>query len=988
MRLLLALWLSALLLPAQPVEGVRVQGAWAASLGNHRWAIRAGGAGLLRVRVPWRRMDADPAAKGLRLLTETGAEVPILRLKVDAEAADLAFEAPGAGTYHLYPLAHTLAGSANYPKAQYLPREAGPSPEWLARTGLRAGDPGPAQSLPEAQVIGYEARRPEDAFNALDRGATAAEREALLARRREPFLAFTADRATPLRQTRVLPEPWAHVLRPAFHGEARPGEFYVFQIGLWAARRPIVDLKLTFSELVGPAGVKVPAAALRCFNLGGVEVEGRPFTKTLHVDQGRLQALWIGVDLAVELNPGPYVGTVLLRDAADGTQRVTVRLDIAGLPLADHGDAEPWRLSRLRWLDSRLAQGDALVAPYTALQRRGRLLTLLGREVELADSGWPARIRTRFAPSLMAADAPAADLLSAPMAFEVVGKGGVLPLRWEPLRFGRITEGAASWSARGRAGDLGLTLRGRLEFDGTLEARLQVKALRPTEVADLRLRLALQPTFATHLMGLGHRGGRAPQPFTWRWNRDLNQDALWVGAPHGGLQLTLKDDTYRRPLNTNFYLEQPLRLPDAWHNGGKGGVAFDGSCITAFGGARSLAAGQVLRFHVRLMITPFRPVDTEAQWRTRYLHAFRALPEAKATGATVLNLHHATAVNPWINYPFLTPGPLKAYVDGAHAQGQRVKLYYTVRELTTKAPELPALRSLGDEVISPGPGGGSAWLQEHLEPPYLGAWHVPQIEDAAMVTSGVSRWHNHYVEGLDFLVRNLGVDGLYLDDLAFDRTTMKRLRRVLDQGGRHGLLDLHSANQFNPRDGFASSANLYLEHFPYLDRLWFGEYFDYDADPDQWLIEMSGLPFGLIGEMLEGGGNPWRGMVFGMTSRLPWEKSDPRPLWKEWDRFGMAGTRMSGWWDPACPVKVGHGQVKATAYLQPGRALVALASWAKESVEVVLQLDGKALGLDPARVLLRAHPIEGFQEGRTFRPNEPIPLAPGRGWLLELRAAE
>jgi len=79
------------------------------------------------------------------------------------------------------------------------------------------------------------------------------------------------------------------------------------------------------------------------------------------------------------------------------------------------------------------------------------------------------------------------------------------------------------------------------------------------------------------------------------------------------------------------------------------------------------------------------------------------------------------------------------------------------------------------------------------------------------------------------------------------------------------LIDLHSANQYNPRDGYASSANLYLEHFPYLDRLWFGEYFDYNSQPDYWLIEISGIPFGLMGEMLEKGGNPWRGMIYGMT---------------------------------------------------------------------------------------------------------------------------
>ena len=48
-----------------------------------------------------------------------------------------------------------------------------------------------------------------------------------------------------------------------------------------------------------------------------------------------------------------------------------------------------------------------------------------------------------------------------------------------------------------------------------------------------------------------------------------------------------------------------------------------------------------------------------------------------------------------------------------------------------------------------------------------------------------------------------------------------------------------------------------------------------------------------MGEMLQKGGNPWRGMVYGMTSRLPWA-GDPRPLWKVWDEFGIADARMIG----------------------------------------------------------------------------------------------
>jgi hypothetical protein len=326
---------------------------------------------------------------------------------------------------------------------------------------------------------------------------------------------------------------------------------------------------------------------------------------------------------------------------------------------------------------------------------------------------------------------------------------------------------------------------------------------------------------------------------------------------------------------------------------------------------------------------------------------------------------------------------MKRYVDEAHARGMKVKIYYTVRELTNRAPELWALRSLGHEVLSSGPGGGWSWLQEHVGGDTIPGWFVPEIQDAALVTSGISRWHNFYVEGLDWLARNLGIDGLYLDDVAFDRTTMKRIRKVLDRRRPGALIDLHSANQYNPRDGFASSANLYLEHLPFIDRLWFGEYFDYDSPPDYWLVEISGIPFGLMGEMLEKGGNPWRGMLFGMTNRLPWA-GDPRPLWKAWDDFGMAGTRMKGWWAPDAPVRPDRAGVRATTYVKPGKALVAIASWEKEPVDVVLAIDWRALGLDPARARLTASAIEGFQAAASFAPTDRIPVEPGRGWLLVL----
>jgi hypothetical protein len=265
---------------------------------------------------------------------------------------------------------------------------------------------------------------------------------------------------------------------------------------------------------------------------------------------------------------------------------------------------------------------------------------------------------------------------------------------------------------------------------------------------------------------------------------------------------------------------------------------------------------------------------------------------------------------------------------------------------------------------------------------------VPDLKDAAVINSGMSRWHNFYIEGLDWLARHIGIDGLYLDDVAFDRTTMKRVRKVLDRNRPAPLIDLHSANQYNPRDGFVSSATLYLEHFPYLDRLWFGEYFDYEGSPaDYWLVEVSGIPFGLMGEMLQDGGNPWRGMTFGMTNRMPWSGPNPARLWKVWDDFGLGQAKMSGWWADDCPVRADDPGIKATVYRRAGKALIALASWAKGPTRTRLRIDWKALGIDPRRARLRAPEISDFQLAAAFAPDEPIPFEPGKGWLLILEGA-
>ena len=70
-----------------------------------------------------------------------------------------------------------------------------------------------------------------------------------------------------------------------------------------------------------------------------------------------------------------------------------------------------------------------------------------------------------------------------------------------------------------------------------------------------------------------------------------------------------------------------------------------------------------------------------------------------------------------------------------------------------------------------------------------------------------------------------------LDGIGHDRVTMKRSRKVLDHapGRQRGLIDHHCGQSFWLRGGQVSCALKHMEHFAYIDSLWFGESFNYQG---------------------------------------------------------------------------------------------------------------------------------------------------------------
>ncbi len=973
---------------AQEVKYSNANDDWNAdSLGNHRALLSFNGTGTVaKTVIVWRRRDVDPWNK--RIIVEdakTHKKIENVQTGIiNNEKAELWFEpTSGRGEYYVYYMPSKNEGRSNYPKGTYLSPENTAAAKWLQSVN---------ESMPANTVVKeIQAINALNSFYPMEVAATVKETAVLISKsNRSDFIVFPEDRMNPIKMMDRLPYRWIQKgIQSSFAGEASKGEYYTYQLGIYALQH-LEELTVTFSDLKDGKGNSIAANNISCINTSGTDYAAIPFTKTVDVATNKVQALWSGIDVPQNITAGIYKGTVTIKTKNTAPATIAIALSVSEKTLADAGISEPWKQTRLKWLNSTMAQDNTVITPYTPLQVQDSIISLLGRKVGVNPSGFPAQIQTFFTEEMTGYTDQPNNMLYEPIHFHFTSTDGK-DLKWknEGVKYTKQTAGTVQWKAVNTNEALQMDVDASLEFDGFMTYKVKVTALKDVSFKEITMHIPVMPEKAKYLMGLGQKGGNRPDSIGWKWDvATKNQDGAWIGTVNSGLQFSLRDEKYVRPLNTNFYLQKPLLLPSSWGNANKGGItiALKGKSVlvNSYSGERKMKQGDVLYYNFTLLITPFHPINTDFQWATRFYHKYENLNTVKANSATVVNIHHANAINPWINYPFIEHKKMKSYIDSAHALGLKVKIYNTVRELSNHAYETFPMRSLGHEIYSPGKGGGFSWLQEHVGDDYIAAWFVPEIKDAAIVNSGMSRWHNYYVQGMNWLTQNVGIDGIYLDDVAFDRVTMKRIKRVLTKDGHPGIIDLHSANQYNKNDGFNNSANLYMEHFPYLSRLWFGEYFDYEKNgPDFFMTEVSGIPFGLMGEMLEHGGNPWRGMIYGMTNRYPWsEEADPRPIWKFWDEFNMQGTEMIGYWSSNCPVKTDNEKVLATVYKKNGSALISIASWADGDTAVQLKIDWTKLGIDSAKATITAKAIQNFQPAKTFGVNETIPVEKGKGWLL------
>jgi len=1008
---------------------------WDRKRGNHRALVRVNASSdIVCAYLPWRRRDAYPQAKHVMVVDAQTDQVVanVVVATCNKEYGEILFKpTSGTGEYYIYylipeedPYGATWPRSS-FPIIQYKRPQNQPEESWLAAHGLTrealetTTDPrgwhlqgGTVyatvwREFKLTELVEFQARGERHSFYPMEVVATLDETNALEhACRFQPFILFPELRSNPIRMTDALPYCWAireHDQHASLSDTVLRNEYYVFQIGVFASKTLLKNVKADYTGLTSELGGTISADAFTCFNLEGVDQHGNNFTKTIDVEYRKVQALWFGLDIRRDAKPGRYTGTVTVHSEGEQPQTVSLSLEIQEQLLEDRGDGDHRRLSRLRWLNSRIAVDDDICPPFTPLSVRGNTVGILGRKIELGDLGMAGQI-TSFIDMFDIRERGQA-VLREPVAFEIIRDGKAVAFTAASLECTRTSPGIAHFVSTAASGPMTVRVATTVEMDGFIGHVVTVDTETPVSVDGIRLRLPFTREASRYFMHQTDMTidqvsqktdfGRTPDA---EWSYPAERfELLWLGAHNAGLC---------------------LRVPPgqgAWVNDGNGTVArrseADGCTITLDTGP--MVIDKQASFAFELYATPFKPLSRNG-WKMRHYHESYShdveILKGQSAGATVFTYHHANRTNPYISYPFLLAAELKAAGDVIHAGGGLMKAYYTIRELSDRASELWTLLSLGNEILmasdtKPGypsfhlgydqlsqlpieyqlrnqvgwPYTGNLWQCEHLVSKYHSRWHSTvnmgdyTTIDGSLQISGASRWSNFYMEGMKWLMENAGLDGIYLDGITFDRESFKRVRKTLVRTKAEGLIDYHSSPAA-------------IAQMPYFDRLWFGEGADYGREADYWLVAVSGIPFGVGGEMLKAGASVHRGMLFGISNRFGWsspKRVNPACLWQWWDEFDIANAEMMGYWQDACPAKTNHAAVKATAYVHRGeRVALAIASWADEQVDIKLDLDWDAIGLDPRNVTISVPEIAFFQDKLSNPSLDSIPVDPGKGWII------
>lgn len=704
---------------------------------------------------------------------------------------------------------------------------------------------------------------------------------------------------------------------------------------------------------------------IQCINTDVIDKFGESKNQSVKIKKNILQPLFLTVE-ADEVAENQKVSVKVNTESGSDTLDFVFKINDSRV--ANHGYNDLWRLSRLKWLNSTLAQNDDLVKPYTPVEVDGKTVSILGRDIELGKNGLINQVCSKFDEGIELCDSAQKELFAKPVEFAIDGenlKDGIFKIK----KYKNCAE-VSSKSANLR---YSAEVSGVIRYDGQADYSVKITPLKDFTVKNIALTLFINKECTSLMHGLGHRASKA-ENLTFKWDNDKQQDCVYMGSVNCGVRVKYKAENYIRPLINIFYKNLPLNTPTTtWDNYAKGDIkteVFENYAkIVAETGEFEFKKGEAKNFDFQFHFTPFKPFDYKKVFSVRYDHnskltnEYKEIDRAAKHGLNYVTFHQGNMIMPYINYPFYEVDRLKKAVQYADYKNIGIKLYYTEREHSNHMAETFAYKALGDEIILRKQGVSHSWQKEkpqwlvdNFGEDIIPGWFVKYNKgkykgehDFSFIVRPDTRLDNYYIEGLNWLLENVGIKGIYIDDTSLDRTTLERAKKLLDKKG--GLIDMHMWNHEEPRAGDVSCLNLYAELLPFLDSIWLGEGFFYKKySPEYMLSEVSGIPYGVPGQMLQDGGDLYEGMLYAMNNRYGWGYTNAVDMYKLWDEFIIEDSQMLGYWHSKNPITTDNENVLTTVYKKGESALLCVYNFSQKAEKFAFGINKDLLGFEPKTV--------------------------------------
>jgi hypothetical protein len=606
---------------------------------------------------------------------------------------------------------------------------------------------------------------------------------------------------------------------------------------------------------------------------------------------------------------------------------------VLGTPLAaaEPAAAQTKKPTAPSWLGSTAGVSNRVLAPFTPVEIAGNRVSVWGRTYTFAGLPFPATITAREK-----------ELLAAPVTLS--GVAGGKPIVWSEALCHAIVHRPDLVQLATRADSAALRCEGQvsIEYDGMVRCDFTLTPLSTSAAIDrLALEIPLHPETAKYL-----------HFWPGRWNSVFNSAALpangyrgpfrpfvWLGDEWRGLGWFCESDRDFTPANK----DQAIAIERQADR-----VVLRVNLI-----ARPRTLDGPLSYTFGFQATPIKPARPDA-WDYRICHLGGygiddrpfAAPDQHDPKSTLLDYLARSGVRTicfhehWTDiqaYPATTHGAaLHKLVRACHDHHIQLLLYHGY-EMSNVAPE---------------------WADYHdecLVQPRAGGYKR-KPEQTAYIVCYRSHWQDFIAQGIDRLMDQYGIDGVYLDgtsepwacsnprhgcgyrradgsigptySIFATRAMMKRIYTIVKSHNPAGQVNVHQSScMTTPTLAFATS---YWdgEQFQGLKRrAAAGEVLPLDA----FRCEFMGHNWGLPAELLWYGTGPLRrteAMAMGLLHDVPVrpagaaDVAEMARIWRARDELGAAQAAWLPYWENERYVQTGSIAVKASLHNRPGRGLI------------------------------------------------------------------